>query len=142
MRTICLMAIAAVSLNRCQGGPPTGEGREPQVEFTVVGMLEEAESPPVAIDSVSPGEVVLTGGLGTPTPCYAIGAEVALRERTLVLTLNATAQPIVCIQMLAAFEYRARIHGLSKGRYTLEVVTTYPGTGWASRVERLTVEIP
>lgn len=142
MRALCIMALAAVALDRCQTEPPTGTAKEPQVEFTMVGALQELKDPPVSIDSVSPGEVVLTGGLGTPTPCYAIGAEVALRERTLTLTLAATAQPGICIQVLAAFAYRARIHGLSAGRYALEVVATYPGTGWESQVERLEVEIP
>lgn len=128
------------SVDTCRTGP--GESGAPQLEFTVVGALEAGKDAAVRADSVSSGQVVLRGGISTPTPCYAIGAEVAQRESTLTLTLVATAQPVFCIQVLAAFEYRARIYGLSAGRYTVEVVATYPGTGWTPRADTLQVEIP
>lgn len=143
LAALCFVALATVSADRCQTGSPAGDTGQPEVEFEVVGALEGSKDPPVTIDSIAPGEVVLTGALATPTPCYAINAGVTLRDRTLSLSLTATAQPgMICIQTLGAFAYRARIHGLSTGRYTLEVVATYPGTGWETRTERLEVEVP
>lgn len=139
---LAFAALATVAADRCQTGSPAGETGQPEVEFEVVGAPGEPAARPVSVDSVAPGAVVLTGALETPTPCYGLAAAVGLQERTLKMTITATGQPGFCIQMLGAFEYRARIHGLGAGRYTLEVVVTYPGTGWESRVERLEVEIP
>ncbi|MBI2401140.1 MAG: hypothetical protein HYV20_00025 [Gemmatimonadetes bacterium] len=135
-----VVLVAVGSVDTCRTGP--GEPGAPQVEFTVLGALEAGKDAAVRVDSVSSGQVVLRGGIGTPTPCYTIRAELAQRESTLTLTLVATVQPVVCITVLAAFEYRARIYGVSAGRYTVEVVATYPGTGWTPRADTLQVEIP
>ncbi len=137
-----VVAIAAVtSADTCQTGPSSGDP-EAQVEFTVLGALDAGKDPTPRVDSVSQGQVLLTGGVSTPTPCYAIGAELSPRDHVLTLTLVATSQPVICIQVLAAFEYRARIYGLTAGRHTLEVVATYPDTGWPPRADTLRVEIP
>jgi len=131
---------AAGAVDTCRTGP--GEPGGPRVEFTVVGALEGGKDPAARVDSVSSGEVVLRGGISTPTPCYGISAEVVQRASALTLTLVATARPVVCIQVLAAFEYRARIYGLSAGHYAVEVVSTYPGTGWMQPADTLQVDVP
>lgn len=133
--------VTAAAADTCQS-PSSGEAGAPQVEFSVVGALEAGEDPTPRVDSVSAGEMVLRGGISTPTPCYAIRAELGERADTLALTLLATSQPVVCIQVLAAFGYRARIYGLASGRYTIEVVSTYPGTGWPPRTQYLEVAVP
>ena len=135
-------ALATIAATDTCQGPASGETGDPQVEFSVVGALEAGEDATPRVDSVSAGQAVLRGGVSTPTPCYAIRAELSEQADTLRLTLAANAQPVVCIQVLAAFAYRARIHGLTPGRYTVEVVATYPGTGWPPRVEQLHVDIP
>jgi hypothetical protein len=58
------------------------------------------------------------------------------------LRLEAKSQPMICAQVLATVAYQARISHLDSGQYTLEVIQTYPGTGWADRVDRLQVQIP
>ena len=142
LAAIGFAALATVSVDRCRAGSPAAETSQPEMEFEVVGTPGEPRAGLVSVDSVGPGAVVLTGVLETPTPCYGLAATAGLQERTLKVTITATGQPGFCIQVLGAFAYRARIHGLSGGRYTLEVVATYPGTGWESRVERLEVEVP
>lgn len=140
---LCLASLAVVAPERCQVGQPASEVGQPELEFTVVGALEGGRDPAVTIDSVAPGRVMLSGVVGTPTPCHGVSADVGLRDGTLTLTLVATAQPgAICVQVIGTLGYQARISGLSAGRYTLEVVARYPGSGWESRVERLEVEIP
>lgn len=133
---------AAVPVDRCQAGPSAGDEAEPQLEFQVLGARENLGDSALTVERVAPGEAVLRGTIATPTPCYGIAAELAARERTLTVTLTATAQPGICITVLAAFAYQARIYGLSAGRYTIDVVYTYPGTGWNQQVKRVELEIP
>lgn len=137
-----LVSSAVAPVDTCRTGLSSGDAGEPRVEFTVVGTPEAGDDPGLRVDSVATGEMVLAGAISTPTPCYDIRAEPSRRDGTLTLTLVATAQPRICIQVLAAFAYRARIYGLSAGRYRVEVVVTYPNTGWPPRVEHLEVEIP
>jgi hypothetical protein len=141
--TVALAAIslaAAGSTDTCRAS--LSEPGTPQLEFTVAGVTPDDETPMLRVDSISAGQVVLRGRIGTPTPCYTIGAELAQRDATLSVSLVATANEGVCIQMVGAFGYRARIHGLGAGSYTVEVVATYPGTGWTPRADTLQVDIP
>ena len=106
------------------------------------GALERGRDSRLAISRVAAGQVVVTGAITTPTPCYAVRPELVHRGRTLTLRLEARSQPMMCAQVLATFAYQARISHLDSGQYTLEVVASYPGTGRAERVDRLQLQIP
>lgn len=133
---VLFLAVAGSSIS-CQSMPASDAAEGPSLEFSVLGQAEPARERAPTIARVSPGSVQVTGAIGTPTPCYTIDAGLDAKERALTLTLTASARDGACIQILAAFEYRATISGLESGSYTILVAQTYPGTGWPRREHRL-----
>jgi hypothetical protein len=131
---------AAGSVDTCR--VDLAEPGAPQLEFTVLGQSQGGAGEAPQVDSVSAGQVVLRGVIGTPTPCYTIEADLEQDGSTLTVSLEATDQGGICIQVLGAFAYRARLHGLSAGSHTIAVTAAYPGTGWQTRADTLQVEIP
>lgn len=96
----------------------------------------------VTVSSTAPGVAVLTGSITTPNPCYEVTAELSRSADRMILTLTATALPRICAQVVAAFQYRARVSHLTAGSYPMRVVHAYPGTGWEGRQYDLLVEVP
>lgn len=112
------------------------------LEFTIVGTTEAARDSAPTILRASQDVVEVTGAMATPNPCYEISADLAPAGGTLTLTLTATAKGGFCPQVVAAFEYRARITGLDAERYELVTVHAYPETGWERKEFRLRVDVP
>lgn len=137
LRIGSVLLAVSVSLSFCRTMPANGGAGEPALEFAVLGQAEPAVERAPTIEKVDAGRVRVTGAIATPTPCYTIEAGLVAAERTLTLTLTANAKEGICVQALAAFEYRATISGLEPGDYTIVVVQTYPGTGWPRREHRL-----
>lgn len=139
------IAAAAVTasglLTSCQPMPSSHEASGAGLEFSVVGQAESAAERPPTIERASSAALDLSGAIATPNPCYSIDARLAEDGRTLTLTLSANATGGICVQMLAAFQYSARITGLKPGHYTVVMVYDYPGSGWEQRQHRLQVEV-
>lgn len=140
-RAALLLAIGG-GVTFCRTLPSSGGAKEPALEFSILGQAEEAEGRAPTLARVGSGTIEVTGAVATPTPCYTIGAELAAGERTLTLTLVASARDAACVQVLAAFEYSATVSGLEPGTYAMVVVQTYPGTGWPRREHRLQLSVP
>jgi hypothetical protein len=140
---VAILAIAAAgSTDRCRASladPDPPEQGTPELEFTVVSGDDGGQ---LRADSVAAGQVVIKGGLRTPNPCYTLEAELEPDQSGLTVGVVATAQPVVCIQTLGMFAYRARIHGLAAGHYRVAITVTYPGTGWEPRADTLQVDVP
>ncbi len=134
--------LAGASLQPCRGSATIEKVQEPMLEFTVVGGLETAEDASPTVESASPEAVELTGAIATPNPCYEVDAELTAEGSRLTLTLTARATGGFCAQVVAAFEYRARITGLDPGAYELKTVHAYPETGWEQKEFELELEVP
>jgi hypothetical protein len=116
--------------------------QEPVLEFTVVGAAETAADSMPSMARASADTLELTGAISTPNPCYEVEATLDTEGTRLTLTLAATPKGGFCAQVLAAFEYRAKITGLGPGSYTVVTVYTYPGIGWDEKRHELKVDVP
>ena len=77
------------------------------------------------------GQITVRSILAGPDPCRTLEGELEQRGRD--LTLRVFIRPSgagVCVQVVGRFAYDAVIEGLPRGRYALQVVHTYPSTGW------------
>lgn len=90
---------------------------------------------PGAADSVTAeagqGQIAVRSTLRGPDPCRTLGGELEQTDRE--VTLRVFIRPSgaeVCVQVIGGFAYDAVIDGLPRGRYALQVVHTYPSTGW------------
>ncbi len=90
----------------------------------------------VAVVTPVPGGLLVLGRITTPTPCYELSPG-TVQEPPGALTLFIIAREKAvgaCIQVLHAFPYRLEVRELDPGEYDVEVIHTYPNTGWADRV--------
>ena len=135
-------ALIAGGLLPCARTAPLKRMQQPMLEFTVIAAAETARDVAPAIRSASQEAVEVTGAMATPNPCYEISARLAPEGGKLTLTLTAIATGGFCAQVVAAFEYRARITGLDAGTYELVTLHTYPETGWEQKAFRLQLNVP
>ena len=112
------------------------------LEFSLIGAADTAQDVAPTILAASSNAVEIRGAIATPNPCYEVSAGLAAEDGKLTLTLTATSTGGFCPQVLAAFEYRARITELDPGTYELVTVHTYPETGWERKDYRLQIEVP
>jgi hypothetical protein len=126
------------------GGMSAGDqpDQAAELEFEVLGGLQTAAADSVAVAGTRRGEATLTGVITTPTPCYELTARLAEDGHTLVLHITASPLPRICPQVVASFEYRARLHHLGGGTYAVKVTYSYPGSGWDGKSHDLRVELP
>lgn len=140
------VAVAALAtganLAPCQSAETLKTAQEPMLEFTVLGAAEAAEDSAPVIGIASADGVALGGRIATPNPCYEVAAELTVEGQTLTLVVTATSKGGFCPQMVAAFDYGARITGLASGAYDLVTVYSYPETGWDEKRFQLSFEIP
>ena len=89
------------------------------------------------------GQIAVRATLSGPDPCRTLDAELDQTDRE--VTLRVFVRPsgaAVCVQVLGRFGYDALIEPLARGRYVLQVVHTYPSTGWSTTtVLRQTVDV-
>jgi len=76
------------------------------------------------------GAITIRATLGGPDPCRTLDG--TLEQAAQQLTLRVSIRPTggACVLVLGRFAYDATIEGLAPGRYSLQVVHTYPSTGW------------
>ncbi len=91
------------------------------------------------------GGLVVLGRITTPTPCYDLEpGTVQEQPGALTLLIIARERDVdACIQVLKTRPYQLEVRDLEPGEYDVEVIHTYPGTGWADRVAaRVRVVVP
>ena len=116
--------------------------QQARLEFTVTGSLQTAATDTAQVSRVSARQAVIEGVISTPNPCYQIVADLVEDADSVTVRLIASRQGGMCIQVLAAFTYEARISDLDAGTSSIVVVYTYPSTGWEERTFRLRTEVP
>jgi hypothetical protein len=79
------------------------------------------------------GRISIRATLTGPDPCRTLEGELDQRERELTLRVSIRSNSAVCVLVLGSFAYDAVIDGLRPGTYTLQVVHTYPSTGWPTQ---------
>lgn len=127
----------------CRGMTPKNEPNQlPDMEFEVVGAIQAGAGDTVTVTGTARGEVTLTGVITTPNPCYEFAAELTDDGELLVLRVDASPLPRICPQVIAAFEYRARLYHLRPGTYAVGVAYRYTGTGWKERRYDVPVTVP
>jgi len=138
---LVLGGFVATSLSGCAGASVTNS-IEPVIELTMQGAAEGGEPRAPSVTTATSELAVLEGTISSPNPCYSFAAEIEADQNNLTVTLSGTQQAGMCIQILGAFRYQARITGLSTGTYPVTVVYRYPDTGWEQREFSLTLTIP
>jgi hypothetical protein len=112
------------------------------LEFELLGGMETAVDAAPTMQSASAEGLELSGAIATPNPCYDVEAELVAEGSALTLTLTARTRGGFCAEVVAAFEYRARITGLEAGSYELTTVHAYPETGWERKEFVLSLDVP
>ena len=116
----------------CGGQTPTAPDTA-FLRFTPRALeLGSAESFVTA--EASQGQIAIRASLLGPDPCRTLEGEFDQRDRE--ITLRVFIRPSgagVCVQVIGGFAYDAVIEGLPRGTYVLQVVHTYPSTGWPTQ---------
>jgi hypothetical protein len=110
-------------------------GKTPTAPDTAFLRFTPRVPEPGAAESVTAaagqGQIAVRSTLSGPDPCRTLGGELEQTDRD--VTLRVFIRPsgaAVCVQVVGRFAYDAVIDGLPRGRYALQVVHTYPSTGW------------
>jgi hypothetical protein len=99
-----------------------------------VRALDPGQSGESVVAEAGQGRIAVRATLSAPDPCRALSGE--LDRSGQHLTLRVSVRPNdahACVQVIGRFGYDAAIEGLAPGRYRLQVVHTYPATGWPTR---------
>lgn len=113
----------------CGGESPTAPGN---------GSLQFAPQSPQpgsdqsATAEAGQGQIDVRATLLGPDPCRTLQGELEQAGRQLTLRVSIREMGGYCVLTLGQFAYTASIVGLSPGNYALQVVHTYPSTGWAT----------
>jgi len=111
----------------CGGETPTAPGQ---------GTLHFSPHPPEPGSGESTtveagqGQIDVRATLTGPDPCRTLHGDLEQADRQLTLRVSIRPTGAVCVAMIGRFAYDASIVGLTPGRYSLQVVHTYPSTGW------------
>ena len=105
--------------------------------------IPEAGLPHSVTAEAGLGQITVRSILFGPDPCRTLAGELEQTGRE--ITLRVFVRPNgaeVCIQVVGRFAYDAVIEGLRRGTHDLQVVHTYPSTGWPTGpVLRQTVDV-
>ncbi len=129
---------STVAIAGCGDGTPAGPGSDTG-PLTLRVLNTDTLSLPgtdTALVTPVPGGLVVLGRITTPTPCYNLRPGTVKEPPTsLTLFIIAREQNVdACIQVLHPFPYRLEVRELEPGEYDVEVIHTYPNTGWADRL--------
>jgi hypothetical protein len=112
----------------CGGKTPT----TPDTAFLrFTPRVPEPGSPESVRAEAGQGQIAVRATLSGPDPCRTVEGD--LNHTDQEVTLRVFIRPSgagVCVQIIGRFAYDAVIEGLPRGRYVLQVVHTYPSTGW------------
>jgi len=85
------------------------------------------------------GEIVVEGRFSAGNPCQDVTANAVSENGRLKLVVRVHAQQVICMAVVAHFEYTARVLELPPGRYDLSVVHEYSGRTLFRRETQVTV---
>ena len=115
----------------CGGKAPTA----PDTAFLRFNpRVPDPGSPESVTAEAGQGQITVRATLSGPDPCRTLEAELDQTDRE--VSLRVFIRPSgagVCVLVIGRFAYDAVIEGLPRGRYVLQVVHTYPYTGWPTR---------
>jgi len=141
VRCLVVTALACTGW-ACAGISTREQAQPPTVELTVRAAMEGAAIVEPRVASEKAGGAVITGVISTPNPCYRIEASIEGDGRVTILKLSAVSTGGFCVQTIAAFAYDASISGMTRGSHPIDVVYTYPNTGWEDRTFRVRISVP
>lgn len=137
----------SMAVGGCSAEPPAGPDPDSgplTLQVLNRDTLSFAGTDTALVRPVANGLEVL-GRITTPTPCYDLKPG-TVREPPSALTLYIIAREQdvdACILVLQTFPYRLDVRDLQPGEYDVEVIHTYPDTGWADRLAaRVRVVVP
>lgn len=126
IRVAVLLLLASVIA--CGGKTPTAPDRA-SLRFTT--RVPEPGATDVVTAEAGQGQITVRSTLSGPDPCRTLAGELEQTDRE--VTLRVFIRPngdAACVQIVGGFAYDAVIEGLPGGRYALQVIHTYPSTGW------------
>ena len=115
-------------LTACGGKTPTAPDRA-SLRFNT--RVPEPGAAASVTAEAGQGQITVRSTLSGPDPCRTLAGELEQTDRE--VTLRVFIRPsgdAACVLILGRFAYDAVIEGLPRGRYALQVVHTYPSTGW------------
>lgn len=129
MRFAVLLLLAFVSA--CGGKTPTAPGTA-SLRFTP--RVPEPGAAVSVTAEAGQGQIAVRSTLRGPDPCRTLGGELEQTDREVTLRVFIRPNSAVCVQVVAGFAYDAVIQGLPRGKHALQVIHTYPSTGWPTGV--------
>jgi hypothetical protein len=131
MKRVVAMVLCVV-LGACSSFEVTGPGADLPLEFSArAAQHGQWLEVPVMEAEGQPGRITVNARLSTPDPCRVLSGDLRGEGSKLVLAVAVRPNGSEgCYQVIGTFEYDAVIPGLRPGNYHLQVVHTYPGTGW------------
>ncbi len=121
--------------------PQANTTQEATLEFVILETEIRAQRDTSYLSGSGDGQLTVSGVIRTPNPCYSLDAEVDADADSVTLRVTATPQPRICASVVAAFPYTATVGGLKGGAYTVNVLYTYPATGWDDVGFRLRAQV-
>jgi hypothetical protein len=122
---VLLLAVATA----CGGQTPTA----PDTAILRFTPREPGSAEPFVTAEASQGQIAIRATLRGPDPCRTLEGELDHRDRAITLRVFVRPRGEVCVQVIGGFAYDAVIEGLTRGTYVLQVVHTYPSTGWPTQ---------
>jgi hypothetical protein len=111
----------------CGGDTPTSPGSG-SLQFTP--HSPEPGTGESTTAEASQGQIDVRATLRSPDSCRTLHGELEQTGRQLTLRVSIRPTGAVCVTVIGRFAYDASIVGLVPGRYSLQVIHTYPSTGW------------
>lgn len=92
---------------------------------------QQLERPLMSATGGAGSMAIRAEGLSTPYPCQKLSG--AAERKGKKVTVRVTIHPLEggCIATLGNFRYEATVNNLTPGKYQVEVIHKYPGTGWS-----------
>lgn len=109
-------------------------GKTPNVPDTAVLRFtpRAPQSGPPNVVTAEAGQrlIIVRATLSGPDPCRTLDGELTQMDRELTLRVFIRPMAVVCAQVIGQYAYDAAIERLQPGTYVLQVIHTYPTTGW------------
>jgi hypothetical protein len=93
----------------------------PAKEFYFSSGKGGCGSPKEIAFNISGKTLHISGAIQTPTPCYALSAEYAIKEDALTIELSSRSKGGVCVECLGAVPFKAELRNIPYGRYQVRL---------------------
>jgi hypothetical protein len=113
----------------CGGETPTAPGSG---SLRFISHPPEPGSGESTTVEAGQGQIDVHATFTGPDPCRMPHGDLEQTGRQLTLRVSIHPTDDVCVAVIGRFAYDASIVGLAPGSYSLQVVHTYPSTGWST----------